>query len=438
MCPTKRLLAGTLIVTLSLVSSALFVSRVSAEESMYFTVTAYYSPLPNQSRYITWSYAGDIRLNGSWINTASGKQVFPGLIAAPSNYPFGTKIYFKWYGIGEVADRWGAIVNAWNRWHSHDRLDIWLWYGEAWLDRAIRWGKRTVKGKIVIPSSEISLSFPETTWVVYESLRVTPDSDTTLVKQLQQVLKDIEVYSWEIDGNYESVREMFINFQLDMGIIKSRDESWAGYFWPKTVSVIRDILPQDSRILIEEPEEKFYDYNHHHASTMYKTILEYGNLQVTPESGEEDVRLLQELLTELGEYSGEINGIYESVKDPLIDFQIKIGLISQRDDWGAGYYGNRTKTALWNYFEWHELNDLQHNTTTSWLSIQVETQIQEVFSRIVQHLESRARRNNQSIQVQLQEFQARMVKMIPQIQDPNVIARLDYLIALIDMELTEL
>jgi len=84
---------------------------------------------------------------------------------------------------------------------------------------------------------------------------------------------------------------------------------------------------------------------------MYKTILEYGNLQVTPESGEEDVRLLQELLTELGEYSGEINGIYESVKDPLIDFQIKIGLISQRDDWGAGYYGNRTKTALWNYFE---------------------------------------------------------------------------------------
>lgn len=68
----------------------------------------------------------------------------------------------------------------------------------------------------------------------------------------------------------------------------------------------------------------------------------------------------------------------------------------------------------------------------------MENQIRAVFPRIVSMLESRARRNNQSTQIQLQEFQARMVKISSQIQDPNVLARLDFLITLIDMELTEL
>lgn len=439
MCPTKRLLAGTLVVTLSFISSVLFVSKVYAEESMYFVVTAYYSPLPGQSRYATWSYEWDIRLNGSWVNTASGKQVFPGLIAAPSNYPFGTKIYFKWYGIGEVADRGWAIVKAWERWYNHDRIDIWLWHGDAWLDRALRWGKRTVKWKIVIPSSEITLNFPETTWVAYESLRVAPDSSETQVQLLQQLLKDIDTYSWEIDGNFDSMREVFINFQLEKGIIASQNDVWAGYFWPRTIAVIRDILPQDLRILVEEPEENFYNYNHHRASELYKTVLEYGDLQITPESGEEDVRLLQELLIELWEYNGPIDGIYETIKNPLIDFQIKIWLIEDSDDWGAGYFWNRTKTVLWSYYEGEEfLGAKKYQTQAVRLSQAMEKQIESIFPRIVGILESRARRNNQSTQVQLQEFQSRMVKMISQIQDPYILARLDFLIALIDLELTEL
>jgi hypothetical protein len=36
-------------------------------------ITAYYSPLSNQKKYITGTYYGDIKLNGSGKVTASGK-----------------------------------------------------------------------------------------------------------------------------------------------------------------------------------------------------------------------------------------------------------------------------------------------------------------------------------------------------------------------------
>ena len=71
--------------------------------------------------------------------------------------------------------------------------------------------------------------------------------------------------------------------------------------------MVRNLIPQDTRILIEEPESYFYDYNNHRASEIYKLILEYGNLQVGPDSSPEDVRLLQEFLSKLGEYNGSID-----------------------------------------------------------------------------------------------------------------------------------
>ena len=109
-----------------------------------FAITAYYSPLPCQDRYVTGSYEGDIRLNGSGVNSADGTPVYPGMIAAPKNYAFGTKMYIPGIGIVAVHDRGGAIVTAGNRGQYHDRLDIWMGYGDPGLQRALEWGKRTV------------------------------------------------------------------------------------------------------------------------------------------------------------------------------------------------------------------------------------------------------------------------------------------------------
>jgi len=340
----------------AIISSLLFwntVVGVYANEVTSFVATAYYSPLPNQSKYTTWSYEWDKRLNGEWVTTASGKWVFPGLLAAPSNYPFGTKIYFEWYGIGSVEDRWWAIVKAWQRGHSYDRIDIWMWYGDEGLDRALRWGSRTITWKIVVPSAEVTLSFPQSEIGNIPRLTVNPEvHEFDDVVQLQEVFTKADLYNWRIDGEYDSIREEIIAFQLEVGIINSESDEAAWWYGPKTIAALRERFHVDSDVILrEEDTVNFATYNHKTASEIYKLILEYWDLQVTPDSDSSDIILLQELLTKLGEYEGNIDGRYSSIEASLIDLQKKIGLIADSEDWGAWYFGNKTKSALWKYYE---------------------------------------------------------------------------------------
>jgi hypothetical protein len=58
------------------------------------------------------------------------------------------------------------------------------------------------------------------------------------------------------------------------------------------------------------------------------------------------VEKLQKLFTELKLYDGEIDGKYISIKDTLIDFQVKHKIISSKYDEQAGYFGNKTIAAL--------------------------------------------------------------------------------------------
>lgn len=328
-------------------------SKVSAAGwETYFVATAYYSPLPNQINYATGTYAWDIRLNGEWHTTASWNEVFPWLLAWPANYPFGTKIYFEWYWIWVIEDRGGAIVKAWERWYSYDRIDIWMWYGDEWLERAKRWWKRTIKGKIVVPSSEVTISFWESQIWSLTKLSVNPENASFEdVKQVQTIFTKANLYTGEIDGNYESIKNEIIDFQISTGIINSRDEESAGWYGPKTIAALRERYGNSSDNLVEEPIENFANFNHSVASEKYKTILEYWNLTVEPDSPVEEVIQLQKLLTELWEYSGDINGVYTSVEWSLLDLQKRIWLIDNKDSWGAGYFWNKTKSALWTYYE---------------------------------------------------------------------------------------
>jgi hypothetical protein len=77
-----------------------------------FKVSAYYSPVAGQKFYYKWNYYKEIRLNGRWIQGASGKRVFNGMLAAGKKYKFWTKIYFpSLHGVWQVEDRWN--------WNSH-------------------------------------------------------------------------------------------------------------------------------------------------------------------------------------------------------------------------------------------------------------------------------------------------------------------------------
>ena len=205
----------------------------------YFVVTAYYSPLPNQKRYTTWSYYWDKRLNWEWHTTASWKWVFPGLLAAPRNYKFWTKIYLDWIWIWSVEDRWWAIVNAWERWYSEDRIDIWMWYWDEWLERALKWWKRKIKWEIVLNSQEVSVEFETSPVYKYKDLRVKPTSELATVNKLQELFTELELYSWEIDWEYESIKPTLVKFQLDNKVIASKNDDAAWYFGAKTVAAIR-------------------------------------------------------------------------------------------------------------------------------------------------------------------------------------------------------
>ena len=112
-----------------------------------FVVTAYYSPKSWQAFYYKNDYESEKKLNWEWLYWASGKWVFNGMIAASSSYDFGWLVYFPSLGgIWEIADRWWAIVHAWEQWQSYDRIDVWMWTWELGLVKALVFGKQTITG----------------------------------------------------------------------------------------------------------------------------------------------------------------------------------------------------------------------------------------------------------------------------------------------------
>jgi len=87
-------------------------------------------------------------------------------------------------------------------------------YGDAGLARAKTWGVRTVTAKIVIPSSEVTLQFGESALGNIGNLYVEPESDSTTIQKLQEIFTKAELYDGEIDGNYASISDELLNFQI--------------------------------------------------------------------------------------------------------------------------------------------------------------------------------------------------------------------------------
>ena len=85
---------GYMMILLSLVMVSPPDTSFASETERTFIVTAYYSPLPNQSFYFKGNYNAEKRLNGNGTHGASGTPVFTGMIAAPKSYDFGTNIFF--------------------------------------------------------------------------------------------------------------------------------------------------------------------------------------------------------------------------------------------------------------------------------------------------------------------------------------------------------
>lgn len=320
-----------------------------------FSISAYYSPLPGQAKYVTGSYQGDIRLNGRGTNGADGTPVYPGMVAAPRSYPFGTKLYIPGVGVTGIHDRGGAIVEGVGDaggGPKHDRLDLWMGFGDKGLRRALNWGLRTVEvtvyGIVDSMQEEVIIGdysddekynqeyfyipeyyetqnfeqkkvvderlFPEDLWYL---------SQGEDVKRLQQFLNQLGYFNGEINGYFgDDTRMAIYVFQKDKGLVQDIADLGAGHFGPATREVLEDAIVSQKNEL--NPK-----------------------VNLGPaETDKESIRKLQRALRLAG-YDVDVTGSYDSrTTEAVFKFQTDNDIVGSISDSGAGYFGPKTFAVL--------------------------------------------------------------------------------------------
>ena len=365
--PLLSFLAMELVVLVGLLTSTTPQPQVTfAEDVAYpyiktFTISAYYSPLPGQEYYVTGTYEGDITLNGNGTNGADGTEVYPGMIAAPKSYEFGTKMYIPGVGVVAVHDRGGAIVAA-NTEGKHDRLDIWMGYGDTGLDRALNWGMRTVEVTVYgVDDSIIEDAYLEgfsdaekfIKEVVLAPSLFTSDlwygAQNDDIERLQEYLTVLGYYKGPIDGYYgDDTTEAVFMFQVDQGIVEDWNDFGAGHFGINSRSAMDNAID----VLDMEAEMQKIEA----ISSGFQKMQSYSDLKEDPyyftgalargDSGS-DVYALQEELANLGYFMIEPTGYYGEVTEHAVfKFQQKLGVVETMDDQGAGVVGPTTMSNL--------------------------------------------------------------------------------------------
>ncbi|OIP80222.1 hypothetical protein COW94_03585 [Candidatus Peregrinibacteria bacterium CG22_combo_CG10-13_8_21_14_all_44_10] len=327
-----------------------------------FTISAYYSPLPDQAYYYMGSYDAEIRMNGSGVNGADGTPVYPGMIAAPSNYEFGTKMYISGIGMVAVHDRGGAIVNAGQRNQNYDRLDVWMGYGDEGLERALNWGKRDIEVTVYGVDDTISEDtylegYAETERIVQNVIFPTQLFSSDLwygtqnddVQKLQEYLAILGYYNDDITGYYgDDTWQAVFDFQVDQEIV---DDSWdfgAGHFG---ISTRRSIDKALADVEIEKELEQIDFLKEGLAKIQQYTDLSEDPVYFTNSlalgSSGEDVYSLQVELQNLGYFLIEPTGYYgEVTQHAVFKLQQKLGLVTTMEDEGAGVAGPKTRSTI--------------------------------------------------------------------------------------------
>ena len=340
----------------------------SACEERGFTVTAYYSPESGQVFYYKPSFQEEVILNGEWHYGASGKQVFSGMLAWPVTYSFGSLIYFPSLGVGEIADRGGAIVASWERGQGLDRIDVWMGKGEEWLIRALTFGKKNMTGYFC--NDAIVKTTPKDS-LLRDNVPIFKNFfDIALrIEQLEEGRNDIRtrtlqkylVKLWYLNkkyrnGDYEShTKKALCTYQVAQRIVSVRSAD-CGKFWTATRYSMKldvqnkGILPNDlySTGTIADIIDSAKYYNGRPEQNTTNSIIHQWNnvtMQTTSKpkiflfyrayakwQQNSEIKILQNFLQTQWFYSGAIDGVYSQfLMNAIYDFQKKYSLITDND-----------------------------------------------------------------------------------------------------------
>ena len=330
-----------------------------------FIVSWYYSAKPDQSFYYRDNYSREITLNWDWIISASGREVFNWMLAAPRNYWFGTEIYLPGYWVWEVQDRWQAIVNAGQRWYPYDRLDVWMWYWEEGLKRALSFWKQTITWYVCNAGSASNIWFDMSNFRIHQdffdvavwSVYLSPGRNDRFVEALQSYLIELGYLEpWNNTGYYWAKTESAVcSFQVN-NWITSENSLDCGYFWPKTRSELKYLAKQ--RNLFKDSQYRSYVHQTEQANDDdEKILMGEGEQQESSEIFEKSfskdeeskkVWKLQEYLKDFWYYEGDITNRYDSKTiNAVYSFQKDKDILWEDAEIRLkGYFGPSTRDKL--------------------------------------------------------------------------------------------
>ncbi len=179
------------------------------------------------------------------------------------------------------------------------------------------------------------------------------NSDDT--KALQQKLKDLGYFKYEIDGIFNKrLVDAIYEFQQSKKIVTGAEDPGAGYFGTVTGTTLIEtynayLAKQDSIIALERDldaakqarDEVLNKKKQEYADSLKKVpSVKLGQVHV-------GIRTLQKILKQVGFMSTKDTAIFGSVtKAALIKYQLELKVIDSTTATGAGVVNDKTREAI--------------------------------------------------------------------------------------------
>lgn len=173
--------------------------------------------------------------------------------------------------------------------------------------------------------------------------------------EVKEISKYLKMLGYNITENEEytaEIKKAVIQFQFDNGIIDSKDSEIAGYFGPKTIAKMKEVIEhkEENQQLYYEGQDMLVVGNNYRTVTYNSFDPENLEILTTLKLGDKnnEVTKLKQKLSYLGYLESKyINDYFDlETSNALYLFQKDQQIVFAPTDYGAGYVGPKTKQYL--------------------------------------------------------------------------------------------